>query len=85
MTYVVVNASTTETRTVATGNGPVVIYQLTAESLDSPSAMLNGTVLEAAEDGTLPALDGEEIDGATTIAPASVTFLVDPTPNQACA
>ena len=83
-TYVVVNASTTDTRTVATGNDPVTTYQLTGESLDSPTAMLNGEVLAAAEDGTLPALDGDEVDGAVTIPPASVTYIVDPTTNPAC-
>lgn len=83
-TYVIVNASTSETRTVATGNGPVISYQLTGESLDSPTAMLNGSVLEAADDGTLPSMDGEKVDGVITIPPASVTYLVDPTPNPAC-
>ena len=47
--------------------------------------MLNGTVLEAAEDGTLPTMDGEDVDGAVTIPPASVTYLVDSSPNPACA
>lgn len=84
-TYVVVNTSTTETRTVETGNGPVTAYQLTADSLDSRSTMLNGVVLEVAEDGTLPAIEGNEVDGPVTIPPASVTYLVDPTPNPVCA
>ncbi len=83
-TYVVVNASTTEGRTVATGTSPVMTYQLTADSLDSSTVMLNGEVLAAADDGTLPDLDGAEVDGAVTIPPASVTFIVDPTAVPAC-
>ncbi len=83
-TYVVVNASTTERRTVAVGGSPVTIYQLTAESLDSPTVMLNGEVLHTADDGTLPTFDGEEVDGAVTIPPASVTYIVDPTSVPAC-
>ena len=83
-TYVVVSASTTATRTVATGDGPVTSYQLTGESMDAPTAMLNGEVLAAAEDGTMPDLDGDQVDGAVSIPPASVTYLVDPTPNAAC-
>ena len=78
------DASTTEGRTVATGRSPVTIYQLTAESLDAPTVMLNGEVLNAADDGTLPELDGDEVDGAVTIPPASVTYIVDPTPEPAC-
>lgn len=83
-TYVVLNTSTTETRSVAVGNDDAVHYQLTSESLDSPSAMLNGTVLEAAPDGTLPPMDGAAVEGAVTIPPASVTYVVDPAPNASC-
>ena len=83
-TYVVVNTSTTESRTVSTGSSPVETYQLTAESLDSPTVMLNGEVLTAADDGTLPDLKGDQVDGAITIPPASVTYIVDPTPAPAC-
>ena len=48
--------------------------------------MLNGDELVAADDGTLPDLDGEPgLVGAVTIPPASVTYIVDPTANPACA
>jgi hypothetical protein len=83
--YVVVNASTTVTRTVAVGNGSVTTYQLTAKSLDARSTMLNGTVLKASADGTLPAMVGKKADGPVTIPPASVTYVVDQAPNRACA
>lgn len=84
-TYVVINASTTESHTVASPNRPVRTYQLTAERLDSQDTLLNGAVLEAGEDGTLPQMEGEDVRGSVTIPPASVNFVVDPAPNPACA
>ncbi len=87
VTYAVVNSSTTETRRLATGVDGTTVYHLTGD-LDSEVASLNGAVLEANEDGTLPKMDGEKVPdgtgGAVEVAPASVAFVVTPTTSKAC-
>lgn len=83
-TYAVINTSATKSQTVTGTSDKATTYQLTGESLDSPDVKLNGTRLVAAEDGTLPAMQGKSVRGAITVPPASVTFVVDPTPVPAC-
>jgi hypothetical protein len=78
VTYAVVNASTDQSRTVATGAGSGEVYLLTGDSLDGATARLNGTELAANDDGTLPPLDAHAVEGAVEIPPASVAFVVDP-------
>jgi hypothetical protein len=85
VTYAVVNSSATEGRTVATSSGGATVYLLTGESLEGETISLNGTVLVAAEDGTLPPIEGEVTTGAVTVPPASVAFVVEPTDAPACA
>lgn len=77
VTYAVVNSSGTEQRTVTTSTGEADVYLLTSDALDSSTIELNGTVLEAAEDGTLPELTPAESTGAVTVPAASVAFIVD--------
>lgn len=77
VTYAVVNSSATEQRTVATATGSSDVYLLTSDALDSSSIELNGSMLEAAEDGTLPELAPTSGDGAIAVPPASVAFVVD--------
>lgn len=83
VTYAVVNSSATKPRTVATSSGNATVYLLTGE-LDGTTAALNGTTLTAAEDGTPPGLDGKIADGAVTVPPASVAFVVEPTDAPSC-
>jgi hypothetical protein len=83
VTYAVVNSSPSESRTVATGTGEATVYQLTGD-LDSAEISLNGTPLMADEDGTLPDLTGEAVDGTIEVPPASVAFVVEPTDVAAC-
>ena len=84
VTYAVVNSSETEARTVATGSGSAEVYLLTSDSLDSGSISLNGTVLAAADDGTLPPMEAEKATGSVEVPPASVAFVVEPTDVRAC-
>lgn len=85
VTYTIVNSSANDERTVTTATGEATVYVLTGDSLDSEMASLNGTVLTAAEDGTLPPLEGEAASGAVAVPPASVAFVVEPTGVPACA
>ena len=85
VTYAVVNSSATEDRTVAPATGEAQVYLLSGEALDSASASLNGKTLTVADDGALPALEGEAADGVVTVPPASVAFVVEPTEAAACA
>jgi hypothetical protein len=51
-------------------------YTLTADALESTSVSLNGTLLQAADDGSLPPMQGQHVDaGNIAFAPESVTFL----------
>jgi hypothetical protein len=84
VTYAVLNRSVDEARTAATGSGSATVYQLTGESLDASEVALNGEILAAAEDGTLPDLVGKAADGAIDLPPASVTFIVEPTDAAPC-
>ena len=70
--------------TVATGSGEADVYLLTSDSLDSASIALNGTVLAAAADGTLPPTKAKRLGGAVEIPPASVAFVVDRSRVAAC-
>jgi len=61
-------------------------YALTAPELLSESMMLNGKPLQAAEDGTLPAVTGQQTKaGEQKLPPASITFFtVRGAGNAAC-
>ncbi len=61
-------------------------YTLSATSLDSDRIALNGTQLDPAADGTLPAMNGQKVAAGTLqLAPASITFLTLPSAaNHAC-
>ena len=85
MTYAVVNSSATEERTVAPAAGDARVYLLGSDALDSKAISLNGKVLVAAEDGTVPELAGTPARGPVTVPPASVAFVVEPTDAAACA
>ena len=43
-----------------------------------------GTVLAAADDGTLPPMEAEKATGSVEVPPASVAFVVEPTDVRAC-
>lgn len=85
VTYAVVNSSATEERTVAPAGGDARVYLLSSDALDSNAISLNGKVLTAAEDGTVPELAGTPARGPVTVPPASVAFVVEPTDAAACA
>jgi hypothetical protein len=81
----VVNASAEQRRTVATRSGAAEVYLLTGD-LDATAIALNGTTLVAHDDGTLPDLEPERVDGAVEIPPASIAYIVDPKAgDRACA
>ncbi|MBK6855051.1 MAG: hypothetical protein IPG97_00385 [Microthrixaceae bacterium] len=65
VTCAVVNPSPTDARTVTTRSPQATVYHLTAEDLDSTQISLNGKDLVAADDGTLPDLVGEKIEGSS--------------------
>jgi heparanase 1 len=55
-------------------------FTLTAAELTGTEVMLNGVELNAAADGSVPALQGEPVAAGTVkLAPASITFLTLPT------
>ena len=85
VTYAVVNSSRTEERTVATGAERATVFQLTGEELDGETINLDGEVLTANDDGTIPKIEGVSKAGPVTAPPASVTFVVDPTAVEVCA
>jgi hypothetical protein len=60
------------------------VYLLTADDLAGSTVELNGEVLEAGEDGTLPDLDGRTASGAVEVPAASVAFIVDEGESPAC-
>lgn len=84
VTFAVVNASSTTARTVATRSGRAEVHLLGSTSLDSSAISSNGTVLAAANDGSLPDLPAATARGAITVPPAGVAFVSDPTPDPAC-
>lgn len=84
VTYAVVNSSRTEHRSVATRSGAPTLYQLTGDRLDGHTISLNGNVLTAGPDGTLPELSGRSVSGEIDVPPASVAFVVDAADNPAC-
>lgn len=84
VTYAVVNSSATSEHTVSAGSEDALVYLLSGDSLDADTVSLNGTVLNAADDGTLPAMEGEPAEGPITLPPATVAFVVEPTDAPAC-
>lgn len=85
VTWAVVNSSPDQARTVAAPGGEGTVYLLTGETLDGTSISLNGTELKAADDGTLPAMKGEKVNGTVTVPPASVAFVVSSVTDSPCA
>jgi hypothetical protein len=61
-------------------------YTLTAEALDSTTVSLNGSALQAAQDGSLPPISGRSVSaGTVTLDPQSITFLTIPSArNKSC-
>lgn len=62
-------------------------YTLTADALASSTVSLNGTALQAAPDGSLPPINGGQVNaGSFNLDPESITFLVIPSAqNKSCA
>jgi hypothetical protein len=85
VTFVAVNASGTDERSVGTASGTAEVYLLTSDDLAAGSVSLNGATLTAAPDGTLPPLDPQVVHGPVVLPPASVAFIVDSTSADACA
>lgn len=77
--YVVINASTDQTRTVATAGDAAEVHLLTTDDLDGTAIWLNGNELVANDDGTLPDMDSETVDLPVRVPPASIAFVVDST------
>lgn len=61
-------------------------YTLAAAELTSTKVLLNGVELQAAADGSLPAINGQPVAAGTIrLAPASITFLTLPSArNKSC-
>lgn len=78
VTYAVVNASPTAARTITTSSGSAEAYVLSGDSLEGSTIRLNGTELEANDDGTPPSIAANKTTDAVEVAPASVAFIVDP-------
>ena len=65
---------------------PVESYKLTSDALTSNVVSLNGVVLRANEDGSLPALNNQHVEvGTIELAPVSLVFMAVPSAkNPAC-
>ena len=65
---------------------PAEEYTLTSDALTSTTTSLNGVVLKAGSDGSLPTMESKRIAAGTVeLEPASVTFLAIPSAkNRAC-
>jgi len=77
-----INTSRTRSRSI---NLPMAgdRYSLAAEELQSPSVKLNGQTLQLGRNDELPALRGAGVEaGASTLQPASITFLIFATANN---
>ena len=77
-----INTSRTQSRSI---NLPVAgnRYSLAAEKLESPSVKLNGQTLHLGRNDELPALRGAAVKaGASTLQPATITFLTFATANN---
>jgi len=77
-----INTSRTQSRSI---NLPMPgdRYSLTADKLESPSVNLNGQSLHLGRNDELPALHGATVEaGASTLLPASITFLTFATANN---
>jgi hypothetical protein len=85
VTLLVINTSRTKAAEVALPL-PAERYTLTARTLDDGWVRLNGSVLRARKDGTIPQIAGERIPpGRVDIAPESIAFLaVAEAGNGAC-
>lgn len=82
VTYLVMNRSESDDLEVAVDGDDVESYLLTSPELLSREIALNGEVLAAADDGTLPDLEPEGVSETLTLPPTSVAFLVaDTTPD----
>jgi heparanase 1 len=65
---------------------PAERYTLTSDALTSNAVSLNGVVLHANEDGSLPALNNQHVEAGTIeLAPVSLVFMAVPSAkNRAC-
>jgi heparanase len=65
---------------------PVERYTLTSDALTSNAVSLNGAVLRANEDGSLPGLNNQHVEAGTIeLAPVSIVFMAVPSAkNPAC-
>jgi heparanase 1 len=77
---VLINLDDAQGRTV---NLTGLQYRLESDALTSTRTLLNGNLLTAGDDGTLPALEPKPVDAAT-LAPAGVTFVVLPGGSTCC-
>lgn len=77
VTYLVLNLSETESREIATSASTADLYLLTSDDLLSGEIALGGDVMVPADDGTLPDLEPQSLDGSATVPPTSVAFVVD--------
>jgi heparanase 1 len=51
-------------------------YTLSAPQLSSPTLLLNGTVVNIADDGTVPPISGQSVEaGLQRFAPRTITFI----------
>lgn len=78
VTLLALNTSKDESREI---NIPVSAerYSLTADTLSSPTISLNGAVLNAAPDGSLPPMTSQHVAAGTMrLAPESITFISIP-------
>jgi heparanase len=77
-----INTNRTRSRSI---NLPVAgdRYSLAAETLEGPSVKLNGQTLRLGRNDELPPLRGTTVKaGASTLQPATITFLTFPTANN---
>lgn len=76
VSFLILNRSEADTTEIAVGDGTGDLYLLTADDLLSDDVVLNGERPTVAEDGAVPELAPEAIDGPITMPPASVAFVV---------
>jgi heparanase len=62
---------------------PAERYTLTSDALTSNAVSLNGTVLHANADGSLPALNNQHVEAGTIeLDPVSIVYLAVPSANN---
>ncbi len=84
VSYLAINLSETESREVAATDGSD-LYLLTSDDLGSEEILLNGEILAATEEGTVPEIVSGTVEGTITMPPTSVAFVVDTDAAGVCA